>query len=174
MSHIKPTPDEEGTSGETIVPNDPQNDPQNNPPGPAPKFGGLIADATSLAKVIRDLPRTRCAACSPPEGYTEVIAEILANQPEWGDRAGVTTTDFAEFQEANDVCAQIQVLLPVTLKLAEMLQETYALYEDKRQRFTHTLAASVERRAKRARMAGRCSPGTRRRVRIALPSGSRP
>jgi hypothetical protein len=73
---------------------------------------------------------------------------IVANQPQWAEKARVTTTDFAEFQTANDIVTKIQSYLPAVRKLVELLEETAAKYDDQRQRFVYNLASTVERRAK--------------------------
>lgn len=72
----------------------------------------------------------------------------MANQPQWAEKAGITATDFAELQTANDIVTTIQSSLPAARKLVEMLEETTAKYDDQRQRFAFNLAVTVERRAK--------------------------
>jgi len=128
-----------------IMPSNPKN--PSNPQAPLP--GDLTIDVSALADVIVDLPEGETRGMLfEHEGYAEVEAEILANQAEWAEKAGITATDFAEFQSANDVITKLRSYLPAARKLVELLEETYAKYDDKRQRFIYDLASTVERRAK--------------------------
>ncbi len=124
-------------------------DPQSILPSPKPKPGDPVIDCSPIAKRLEDLPEGATRGMQTArEGLAAVIAEILANQEEWGEKAGITPADFAEFQDDNDFIAQIDVYLPAALKLVEMLVETRAKYEDRRQRFIHAAATHIERRAK--------------------------
>ena len=127
------------------MPSNPQN--PSNPQGPQP--GDLKIDVTALAGVLVDLPEGEMRGMLVErDGFVEVLAEIVANQAQWGGKAGVTAGDFAELQQANDVLAKIGAYVPAVRKLLEMLEESYAKYDDQRQRFVYALASGVERRAK--------------------------
>lgn len=127
------------------MPSNPKN--PSNPQNPYP--GDLVIDVSALASVIVDLPEGETRGMLvEQEGFAEVIAEIIANQPQWAEKAGITATDFAEFQTANDIVTKIQSYLPAVRKLVELLEETAAKYDDQRQRFAYNLANTVERRAK--------------------------
>lgn len=126
----------------------PQN-PKTPTPAQGPKPGDLVIDVTALAGILVDLPEGETRGMlTERDGFEEVIAEILANQAPWGEKAGVTATDIEELQEANDVLAKLAPYLPAARKLVEVLEETYAKYDDRRQRFVYTVANGVERRAK--------------------------
>jgi len=89
--------------------------------------------------------------CSEQEGFLAVVTEILSNQAAVGDKAGITHSDFEAFQQSNQRVAMIDARLPALRKLVEMMEETRALEDDKRQRQVNAFADSLERRA---RMAG--------------------
>ncbi|MDI1476794.1 hypothetical protein [Polyangium sp. y55x31] len=109
----------------------------------------LVHDCTAFAPFLVDLPpRARMGMCSEREGFPEVAAEILTNQPALGDKAGITKADVDSFQESNHRIAMIDARLPALKKLVEMMEETRALEDDKRQRLVHAFADSIERRSK--------------------------
>ena len=107
----------------------------------------LVVDCTPLASFIVDLARgARRGMQVEQEGFSEVIAEILTNQQKYGDKAGITATDFQAFKDANDHVAAIDIHLPALRKLVELLEETRANEDDKRQRQASGFAVSLERR----------------------------
>ncbi|MDC0749639.1 hypothetical protein [Polyangium mundeleinium] len=109
----------------------------------------LVHDCTSLAHFLVDLPpRARMGMCSEQEGFSEVVIEILTNQASLGDKAGITKSDIEAFQESNHRVAMVDAHLPALKKLVEMMEETRALEDDKRQRQVNAFADSIERRAK--------------------------
>ncbi|TKD13047.1 hypothetical protein [Polyangium fumosum] len=109
----------------------------------------LVHDCTAFAPFLVDLPpRARLGMCSEQEGFPEVVSEILTNQALLGDKAGITKSDIEAFQESNHRVGMIDAHLPALKKLVEMMEETRALEDDKRQRQVNAFADSIERRAK--------------------------
>ncbi|MDI1451246.1 hypothetical protein [Polyangium sp. 6x1] len=109
----------------------------------------LVHDCTAFAPFLVDLPeRARLGMRAEQEGFPEVVTEILTNQAALGDRAGITKTDIDSLQESNQRIAMIDARLPALKKLVEMMEETRALEDDKRQRLVNAFADSIERRAK--------------------------
>lgn len=114
-----------------------------------PVIGELSIDARALLPFIKDLPEgvTRGMRVAQ-EGFEGALQEVLANQSEWGDKAGITGSDFSAMQLANDQLAQIALFLPAARKLVELLEESHSRIDDQRQRALHGFARSVEDRAK--------------------------
>ena len=109
----------------------------------------LVHDCTMLAPFLVDLPeRARLGMRAAQEGFSEVVTEIHTNQPALGDKAGITHSDVQALQESNERIALIDARLPALKKLVEMLEETRAVEDDKRQRLAYAFADSIERRAK--------------------------
>jgi len=109
----------------------------------------LVFDCTDVAPFLVDLPRGARRGMVPErEGFSEVVNEITTNQASFGEKAGITPSDFDSFQESNQRIALIDARLPALRKLVEKLEETRALEDDKRQRQIYTLAESIERRAR--------------------------
>lgn len=109
----------------------------------------LLVDATGMATFLEDVEtgmRQRLRSAQP--GFPKAMGEILLNQDELGERAGITAHDFQELVTANERIEQIEALLPTARKLVEVLEESRAVYDDKRQRFVSAIAKSVEMRAK--------------------------
>jgi len=119
-----------------------------NPFIPVP-LSALVTDCTDMASFLVDLPPggRRGMVCEQ-DGFSDVIAEIEANQDQLGEIAGITKTDFESFQASNQRVAMIDARLPMLKKLVEILEETRAKEDDKRQRQANGFAESVDRRAK--------------------------
>jgi hypothetical protein len=115
-------------------------------------IGTLLIDATPFAEFIVDLPPgARQGLRSEQAGYGDAVAEVVSNQAVWGDQAGITAGDFAELTLANERIAKIDALLPAARKMVEVLEETRALLDDRRQRQVSAIATAVEGRAKALR-----------------------
>ena len=93
----------------------------------------LVHDCTALAPFLVDLEGGRLRGLrSEQEGFSEVVAEILTNQNLVGDVAGITTSDFEAFKQSNHRVAMVDARLPALKKLVEVMEETRALEDDKR------------------------------------------
>jgi hypothetical protein len=84
---------------------------------------------------------------STQDGFMEICNEILAAHATNGKTAGVPDGDVADLAECNARIARIDIFLPVYLKAAEILEETRAKLDDKRQRIVLNATKSVDRRA---------------------------
>lgn len=122
------------------------NDPKN------PEVGELVIDASDLSTVIVDLaPGALRGMLSSREDFDDVFAEIVANQALYGEKAGITATDFNILQQATSHITIIDKILPAAHKLVELLEETRCHLDDQRQRQVHAIAKSVEMRVKMQR-----------------------
>ncbi|AKT39531.1 hypothetical protein [Chondromyces crocatus] len=81
-------------------------------------------------------------------GLDRVLAEIIGNEVEWAEKAGVTAADMTQLFLLNERIARIDEFLAPVLKFAEMLSETRYVLEDQRQHILLNIGASVERRGK--------------------------
>jgi hypothetical protein len=125
---------------EEVMSNDPKN----------PKPGALSIDASSLEGKLLDLPEggTRGLA-REKDGCEQVIEELNANHKAYGGKAGITDGDLSEINELNQKIEQIDLYLPAAEKLLELLLESRAHYEDKRERQIKLLVSSIEARGKK-------------------------
>jgi hypothetical protein len=113
-----------------------------------PSSGDLHIDARSLASFLIDLPENGTLGMRrEQEGITEVVAEIAGNQEKWGPTAGVTAAEVAGIVTSTAQIAQIRLYRPAVAKLLEMLDETEAMLEDKRDTLIRTVAGSVDVKA---------------------------
>lgn len=114
-----------------------------------PLIGALAIDATPVASFAVDLEAGAMQGMRTEQpGFPDVLKEIFSNQAAMGDLAGVTASDLAELQKTNEQIDQLDVYLPPAEKLAEVLVETRAKLDDKRQRLVSAIAQAVESRAK--------------------------
>jgi hypothetical protein len=81
------------------------------------------------------------------EGFLEVCNEMISAHAEYGAMAGISDGDITDLGQINERVARIDVFLPAYLKAGEVLTETRAKLDDKRQRIILDGAASVDRRA---------------------------
>ena len=82
------------------------------------------------------------------EGWEDVRQEIVANQSRYGDRAGITTSDFDKFVALNGQYAQILEPLPVVEKAKEVLEESLANVDHLRHKLVTRFADAAEEHAK--------------------------
>jgi len=112
-------------------------------------IGCLLVDARPLADFLVDLERGRRRGMRTARpGFPDVVNEIVSNQREYGERAGITQTQFERFMELNHQIAQLDEHIPVVNKLSEILEETRATLENERQLMVGGFAKSVESAAR--------------------------
>lgn len=80
-------------------------------------------------------------------GWEEAEHEIVTNQPKYGDRAGITATDFARFVALNDQYDQIEAQIPLLEKAEEILLESLAHIDNQRHKLLTQFAGSAESHA---------------------------
>jgi len=111
--------------------------------------GTLVLDCSKHASFLVDLPRGRMRGLLVERpGFSEVFAEVLANQATVGPKAGVTQDDIEAILVDNDHIDDIDAVLPAARKLVELLEESRAHYDDDRQRRVHAIANLIEGRAR--------------------------
>jgi hypothetical protein len=117
-----------------------------------PDVGDLIVDATNLTGVVVDVPSEKLIGLRTSQpGCDEVVIEVRSNQPVLGVLAGIRDEDIADIEKTTGQMAEIRSLLPASRKLVELLEETYAVLDDRLQRQLFTIGNTVERRAKMLR-----------------------
>jgi hypothetical protein len=120
-----------------------------------PKPGELAIDATDMAGFMIDLPEGgKQGLRFERENLPDVLAEITANQPQYGGIAGVTDVDYKNLIDAIARVVMCDSFLPAARKLVELLEETRCVEVDKRERIIDSIAESVERRDKMPGNAG--------------------
>jgi hypothetical protein len=112
-----------------------------------PIMGQLVFDGAEFTYAV-DLPPGACQGmlCTR-DGYVDACAEIIANQPAWGAKAGIAAEEVTELTTANERIARIDTFLPAMMKAVEILTETRYMLDDRRQRIVMDAAQSVDRRA---------------------------
>ena len=109
------------------MPNDPN----------TPLVGSLKIDVSALAAFLTDLPPNGTLGMrTEQDGYDEVILEIKSNQADYGDAAGITATDLKNLLTADKQSAQIVAQHPAAMKLVEILIESKAAIDAKRELVT--------------------------------------
>jgi hypothetical protein len=114
-----------------------------------PVSGDLIIDASSMASYLIDLEdgATQGMRREQP-GMVDVIQEVSANQKLWGAKAGVTVDEATELVTSTAQITQIRAYRPAVAKLLEMLDETEAKLDDRRDTLIRIIAESVDAKAK--------------------------
>jgi hypothetical protein len=114
-----------------------------------PKPGDLVIDASPLREKLVDLPEGGLKGLAhEKEGFKELMEELTANQEIYGVRAGISSEDLKNIGSLNLLLAEIDSYIPAANKLAELLQESRAYYEDKRERFVKLLVDSLLNRSR--------------------------
>jgi hypothetical protein len=108
-------------------------------------------DLNPLQTALVDLPpRATIGMRHEQEGLDAVIAEIVGNQKAYGDRAGITTTDFTRFTTLNTQFDQIEAQLPSVSKAVEVLTESLVYVDNRRHQLASQFASSAESHARAA------------------------
>ncbi len=114
-----------------------------------PLYGELHVDATDLVDDTVDLEeRARLGMRRAQPGYDLAEGEVVANHPTLGERAGITTLTVEELVASTMRIARINERLHAARKLVEILEESEAFHDDKRQRLIYGIADSVETQAR--------------------------
>lgn len=95
----------------------------------------LVVDLRAKADILFDLPpRARVGMRTAKKGEEEVRKELIANQPEWGELAGITAADVAVVVECSENIEAIDEELGRIEKLREIALESRAYWVDRRER----------------------------------------
>jgi hypothetical protein len=115
----------------------------------SPEDQRLLIDARALASFLIDMPAEweRRGLLRRRKGFDVVWQEITLNQRTWGERAGITASDFEELCTAEEQLRQIQALLPRVQKVAELLEENATRLDDFIQRMVKGIAATIDIRS---------------------------
>ena len=114
-----------------------------------PRSGDLNIDAPELESYLVDLAEGATQGMRrEQEGLSEVVQEVTANQEKWGAKAGVTADEVAGIVTTTAQIARLRAYRPAVAKLLEMINETEALLEDKRETLIRSVAESVDAKAK--------------------------
>ena len=113
-------------------------------PSPPPDIVFAI-DLKPLKAFLVDLPPGATVGMRrEQEGWAEVREEVINNQPTYGDRAGITASDFARFVQLDEQLQQVQMELPRLLKAEEILEESLAHVDHQRHLLISTFADAAE------------------------------
>jgi hypothetical protein len=113
-----------------------------------PVMGQFVFDGTEFLVYAVDLPPGACKGMLVTrEGFEEVCKEMIANQTEWGGKAGIPDQEISELALTDERIARIDVFLPPLAKVVEVLTETRYMLDDKRQRIILDAAQAVDRRS---------------------------
>ncbi len=116
-----------------------------------PASGDLLIDARGMESFLIDLEEGATQGMRrEQEGLTDVVQEISANQKGWGVKAGVTADEVAEIVTTTAQIGQIRAYRPAVAKLLEMLDETEAKLDDRRDTLIRIVAESVDAKVKTA------------------------
>ena len=115
-----------------------------------PQVGDVVFNGSEFTPYLVDLaPGDLQGMRTAQPGFDDVLKEIITNQADWGESAGVTAADFAELSGMNARITRIDAFVRPVQKFLEMLIETRYQLEDRRQRIALNVAQSVDRRGVR-------------------------
>lgn len=112
------------------------------------KVGDLQVDLSAMASFLVDVETTR-GLQSEKEGLAETQAELYGNQKEFGAAAKISDAEIQELQTFDAQIQQIDEALPIVEKLLEMLTESRAVLDDKREKQLHSIAELVDTTSKK-------------------------
>ncbi|APR75747.1 Hypothetical protein A7982_01093 [Minicystis rosea] len=114
----------------------------------APPDAIFTIDLAPLKGFLVDLPPGATRGMRhEQEGWVDVWHEIVTKQPQYGDRAGITTTDFDRFVALSDQYDQIAKHPALLEKAEEILLESLAHIDNQRHKLVTQLADAAEAHA---------------------------
>jgi len=114
----------------------------------APPDAIFAIDLTSLKPFLVDLPPGAMRGMRhEQEGWEDAEHEIANNQAKYGDRAGITATDFNRFVVLNDQYDQIRPQIPLLEKAEEILLESLSHIDNQRHKLVTQFADAAEAHA---------------------------
>lgn len=124
-----------------------------------PYTGQLKFDVTPVAAILYDLPPGALRGMRRQQaGMSEVIAELADAIPTLGAVAGVPEDAYKRFVENGDKAEQVRRYRLALEKIAEVIAESEALYEDQREHALSQIVDAVKSTAKRNRNEGIRAP----------------
>jgi hypothetical protein len=114
-----------------------------------PGLNDLFVDARPCIGYTVDLqPGERQGLRVQMEGFDESAAEVIDNQEDYGERAGISDKDFQGFVTTVERRNELRKHLRVARKLVEILEESEAVHDDQAQRQIFGFAQVAEARAR--------------------------
>lgn len=114
-----------------------------------PNVGDCVFDGSEFASYLIDVPPGGLQGMrTAQEGCPEVCKEILANQAEWGVKAGILAEDVSSLEDINAKLARLDQFVQPVRKFLELIIETRYALDDRKQKLIYTIAQAVERRGK--------------------------
>lgn len=109
----------------------------------------LVLDVRHMADWLADVVLgARQGLRSEHEGFPVVVDEVCINQPNYGERAGISPQDFEAFTQALERRDELRKYLYKATKITEKLEESYAVTVDQLQRMVFGFANIIDARAK--------------------------
>lgn len=109
----------------------------------------LVVDVRHMAEYLFDIEvGARQGLRFAQEGFREVIDEFRANQTNFGERAGISQRDFELLLTELERYDEIERHMYRARKIAEKLEESHAIADDKLQRMVFAFAHVIEARAR--------------------------
>jgi hypothetical protein len=113
-----------------------------------PDVGDRVFDGGEFIYLKDVKPKELIGLRTAQEGLDGVLGEIFANQTDWGGKAGIHPDEYNDLVTTTERITRINKFLAPVAKFLEMMEETRAILEDKRQRIVFNVASSVDRREK--------------------------
>lgn len=114
-----------------------------------PYTGPQTIDLTPVASALVDLaPGGMRGLRREQPGIENVILELQSSMPTLGEKAAISPTLYANFEQTHDMVLKIRAARQIVDKVAEVLAESEAYYEDLREGDISVMASSVRAAAR--------------------------
>lgn len=114
-----------------------------------PYTGPQTIDLTAIAAALVDLPPGAMQGLRrEQEGKADVVLELQTNVPALGDKAAISPSVYAEFEQSHQRLLLIRAAKQIVDKAAEVLTESEIYYEDKCEGALSMIAGAVRTSAR--------------------------
>jgi hypothetical protein len=115
-----------------------------------PQPGDLVIDASSLKEDLRTVPPGDLAGIrTEQDGYDDVQAEMVSNQEDFGEMAGIPDSDITELVALTEKINRIRGYRRALDRLAQIMADSERFHDNRRHQIISSSASAVDKRSRR-------------------------
>ncbi|HEX2568610.1 MAG TPA: hypothetical protein VH877_03555 [Polyangia bacterium] len=116
-----------------------------------PKPGDLVIDASSLKEDLITVPPGELAGIrTEQDGYDDAEVEMVSNQEEFGEMAGIPDSDITELVGLTVKIKRLRAYRRALDRLSQIVSESERFHDNRRHQIISSSAGAVDKRSRRA------------------------
>jgi hypothetical protein len=116
-----------------------------------PKPGDLAIDASPIKEDLITVPPGELAGIrTEQDGYDDAEVEMVSNQEEFGEMAGIPGSDITELQTLTAKIKRLRTYRRALDRLSQIVSESERFHDNRRHQIISSSASAVDKRSRRA------------------------